>query len=156
MVLVRQRPGSANGVTFITLKHKTSIANAIVWETTFDQFRRVVLSFRMKLISGTIQGEGHVVHLIAQQPVDLSAALVSLGERDTPLPSRKAAAMNSATARRRQIRASEIRRLNRAICMKSRQGGEVLIQTRGIFGDNASKQMTTTFTYLGLEQRLCH
>jgi error-prone DNA polymerase len=86
MVLVRQRPGSANGVTFITLEDETGIANAIVWEKTFDQFRRVVLRSRMLLISGTIQREGDVVHLIARHLADLSPTLASVGEQDTRFP----------------------------------------------------------------------
>ncbi|GGZ32475.1 error-prone DNA polymerase 1 [Asticcacaulis endophyticus] len=86
MVMVRQRPGSANGVTFITLEDETGIINAIVWEKTFDLHRSIVMSAKMLLISGQIQREGDVVHLVARSLADLSADLSSIGERDTPFP----------------------------------------------------------------------
>jgi error-prone DNA polymerase len=86
MVLVRQRPGSANGVTFITLEDETGIVNVIVWQKTFEQLRNVVLSSSMLLVSGQIQREGEVVHLIARSLADLSTDLANIGERDEAFP----------------------------------------------------------------------
>ena len=82
LVLVRQRPGSAKGVMFITLEDETGIANAVVWPKLFERSRRVVLGASMMAINGRIQREGDVVHLVAQQLFDLSADLLSLAERD--------------------------------------------------------------------------
>jgi error-prone DNA polymerase len=82
LVLVRQRPGSAKGVMFITLEDETGIANAVVWPKLFERSRRVVLGASMMAINGRIQREGDVVHLVAQQLFDLSADLSSLAERD--------------------------------------------------------------------------
>lgn len=82
LVLIRQRPGSAKGVIFMTLEDETGIANAVVWVKTFEKFRRVVLSAGMVGIYGKIQREGDVVHLVAHRITDLSDVLKSVGERD--------------------------------------------------------------------------
>jgi error-prone DNA polymerase len=87
LVLVRQRPGSAKGVMFITLEDETGIANLVVWTTVFEKYRRVVLSAGMIAVRGRIQREGDVVHLVAQHLTDLSGELASVGDRDnSPKP----------------------------------------------------------------------
>ncbi len=82
LVLVRQRPGSAKGVMFITIEDETGVANLVVWPKLFERSRKVVLGSSMMAINGRIQREGEVVHLVAQQLFDLSADLSSLAERD--------------------------------------------------------------------------
>ncbi|MBB4576544.1 error-prone DNA polymerase [Rhizobium lentis] len=82
LVLVRQRPGSAKGVMFITIEDETGIANVVVWPKLFERSRRVVLGASMMAINGKIQREGEVVHLVAQQLFDLSADLSGLAGRD--------------------------------------------------------------------------
>lgn len=82
LVLVRQRPGSAKGVMFITIEDETGVANVVVWPKLFERSRRVVLGASMMAINGRIQREGDVIHLVAQQLFDLSADLSSLAERD--------------------------------------------------------------------------
>ncbi|WP_435269155.1 error-prone DNA polymerase [Shinella sp. BE166] len=86
LVLVRQRPGSAKGVMFMTLEDETGIVNAVVWPTVFERQRRLVLSASMLAINGKIQREGDVVHLVAQRLFDLSDDLGRLGERDEQFP----------------------------------------------------------------------
>ena len=86
LVLVRQRPGSAKGVMFITLEDETGIANLVVWPQVFEKFRRVVMSASMIAVRGRIQREGEVVHLVAQRLVDLSAELATVGARDAAFP----------------------------------------------------------------------
>jgi error-prone DNA polymerase len=83
LVLVRQRPGSAKGVMFITLEDESGIANVVVWPKLFESSRRIVLGASMMAVNGRIQGEGDVVHLVAQQLLDLSHDLSSLADRDT-------------------------------------------------------------------------
>jgi error-prone DNA polymerase len=83
LVLVRQKPGSAKGVMFITIEDETGPANIVVWPTLFEKRRRVVLGSSMMAINGRIQREGEVVHLVAQQLFDLSADLSGLADRDT-------------------------------------------------------------------------
>ncbi|TAL80935.1 MAG: error-prone DNA polymerase, partial [Beijerinckiaceae bacterium] len=86
LVLVRQRPGSAKGVLFITLEDETGIANLVVWPQVFEKFRRVVMGASMIAVRGRIQREGEVVHLVAHQIADLSAELTTVGNRDAVLP----------------------------------------------------------------------
>ncbi|OCJ58639.1 hypothetical protein A6U94_23900 [Agrobacterium tumefaciens] len=85
LVLVRQKPGSAKGVMFITIEDETGPANIVVGPSLFEKRRRVVLGSSMMAINGRIQPEGEVVHLVAQQLFDLSANLVGLADRDTEL-----------------------------------------------------------------------
>jgi hypothetical protein len=87
-VLVRQRPGSANGVLFITLEDETEIANLIIWPSLFERQRRLILSANMIGCRGKVQREGQVIHVIAEHLIDLSALLNGVGERNAifPLP----------------------------------------------------------------------
>jgi error-prone DNA polymerase len=86
LVLVRQRPGSAKNVTFITLEDETGVANLVVWEQVYEKHRRIVLTASMLGVVGRIQREGEVVHVVAYKLYDLSTELSSLGQRDTPFP----------------------------------------------------------------------
>jgi error-prone DNA polymerase len=83
LMLVRQMPGSAKGVMFITIEDETGIANLVIWPKLFERQRRVILSAGMLAVHGRIQREGEVVHLVAHHLTDLSDALASVGGRDT-------------------------------------------------------------------------
>ena len=80
--MMRQRPGSAKGVMFITIEDKTGIANLVIWPQVFEKNRRVILGSSILAARGRIQREGDVVHLVARHLKDLSAELASVGERD--------------------------------------------------------------------------
>jgi error-prone DNA polymerase len=82
LVLVRQKPGSAKGVMFITIEDETGPANIVVWPKLFEKRRRIVLGASLMAINGRIQREGDVVHLVAQQLFDLSGDLSGLADRD--------------------------------------------------------------------------
>jgi error-prone DNA polymerase len=86
LVLVRQRPGSAKNVTFITLEDETGVANLVVWEAIYEKHRRIVLTTLMLGVVGRIQREGEVVHVVAYKLIDLSAELASVGGREAPFP----------------------------------------------------------------------
>lgn len=86
LVLVRQRPGSAKGVMFITLEDETAVANLVVWTKVFEKFRRVVLGSSMIGVKGRVQREGEVVHIVAHETLDLSAELASIGSLETTFP----------------------------------------------------------------------
>ncbi|MGH6839130.1 MAG: error-prone DNA polymerase [Methylocella sp.] len=86
LVLVRQMPGSAKGVMFITIEDETGIANLVIWPKLYEKQRRIILSARMMAVDGRIQREGEVVHLVAQHLTDLSPALASVGDRDVTFP----------------------------------------------------------------------
>lgn len=86
LVLVRQRPGSAKNVTFITLEDETGVANLVVWEQVYEKHRRTVLTSSMLGVVGRIQREGDVVHVVAYKLIDLSSEVASIGGRDAPFP----------------------------------------------------------------------
>jgi len=86
IVLVRQMPGSAKGVMFITIEDETGIANLVVWPKVFEKQRRAILGSGMMAVYGRIQRVDDVVHLVAQRLTDLSAELAGVGDRDFPLP----------------------------------------------------------------------
>ena len=73
IVLVRQRPGSARGVLFVTIEDETGHANLILWPSVFEAQRRLVLSASMIACRGKLQREGEVIHVIAEHLTDLSA-----------------------------------------------------------------------------------
>ncbi len=85
IVLVRQRPGSAQGVLFVTVEDETAHANLIVWPSVFDRYRRVLLSATMLACRGKLQKEGEVIHVIAEEIIDLSALLRSVGDESRGL-----------------------------------------------------------------------
>jgi error-prone DNA polymerase len=83
IVTVRQRPGSAKGVVFLTIEDETGIANIVVWPKIMKAFRREVMGARLVRIEGRIQRspEG-VVHVVAAKIEDRSGALLDLSGRD--------------------------------------------------------------------------
>ncbi|MCE3257465.1 MAG: dnaE2 [Nitrobacter vulgaris] len=85
LVMVRQRPGSAKGVMFITLEDETDIANLIIWPSLFEQQRRVILGAQMLTCRGRVQAANGVIHLIAEHLVDQSPLLRKIGGSDEPL-----------------------------------------------------------------------
>ena len=75
LVLVRQRPGSAKGVIFATLEDETGVANVIIWPKLFHRFRKAVIGAKLMAVTGRIQREGDVIHLVAEQVLDRSGEL---------------------------------------------------------------------------------
>lgn len=91
VVLVRQRPGSASGVVFMTLEDETGIANVVVWPKIMEQYRKEVMGARLIEVQGYIQSSPEkVTHLIAQRMIDRSHDLVGLANdclsRKPPVP----------------------------------------------------------------------
>ena len=80
LVLVRQRPGTAKGVIFMTLEDETDIANIIVWPKAFENNRRTVMTARFLAVRGRLQRAGLVIHVVAERFIDLSAELPMLRE----------------------------------------------------------------------------
>ena len=78
LVLVRQRPGTASGVIFMTLEDETSIANIIVWPKVFERFRPLVLGSRFVGVKGRLQSESGVIHIVADVIEDLTPLLGAL------------------------------------------------------------------------------
>ena len=88
LVLVRQRPGTASGVVFVTLEDEFGIANLVVWPAVFERFRKVVMGARLMRAEGRLQREGLVIHVVAEKLVDLSAMLDSIADDALPVRSR--------------------------------------------------------------------
>ena len=82
IVLVRQKPGSAKGVMFITIEDETGIANLVIWPSLYEKQRQVILSSGMMAAYGRIQREGDVVHLVAHRLTDSSSVFASIAERE--------------------------------------------------------------------------
>ncbi|WP_210527700.1 error-prone DNA polymerase [Rubellimicrobium arenae] len=78
LVLVRQRPGSAKGVCFITLEDETGSANLVVWPKVMETFRKVVMQARLLVIEGYVQREVEIVHIVAERLIDRTDALFRL------------------------------------------------------------------------------
>jgi error-prone DNA polymerase len=79
LVLVRQRPGSGQTV-FMTLEDETGIANVIVWARVFEAFRPIVMGARLVAVTGKVQKESNVVHLIADHLADMTPLLRTLDD----------------------------------------------------------------------------
>jgi error-prone DNA polymerase len=86
LVLVRQKPGSASGVLFVTIEDETDIANLIIWPSLFERQRQIILSAGMIACHGRVQREGDVLHVIADRLDDLSGLLREVGARDERFP----------------------------------------------------------------------
>ena len=78
LVLIRQRPGTAKGVVFITLEDETGSANAVVWRDVFVANRRAVMGASFLVVHGRLQKAGEVIHVVAERFTDLSGRLVEL------------------------------------------------------------------------------
>ncbi|OJY89355.1 MAG: error-prone DNA polymerase [Sphingobacteriales bacterium 44-15] len=78
LVLVRQRPGTASGICFITIEDETGSANLVVFRGLFDQYRKEILQSRLLMVAGKLQKEGEVIHVIVQQCFNFSPLLREL------------------------------------------------------------------------------
>ncbi len=79
LVITRQRPGTSAGVIFLTLEDETGVSNVVVWRNVYQRFRSAVMGGRLLRVTGYLQREGIVVHLIAQDIRDMSHRLNDLG-----------------------------------------------------------------------------
>ena len=89
LVLVRQRPGTASGVCFITLEDETGTFNLVVWASLFDHYRREILGSRLLMVEGNLQIEGEVIHVIVQRCHNLNPllGLLTPSQDENPTPS---------------------------------------------------------------------
>jgi error-prone DNA polymerase len=91
IVLIRQRPGSANGVVFITVEDETGIANFIVWPAILERFRRAALGATLLRCTGKLQREESVIHVVAERLEDMTPRLNTLRDRNGDAAPRPAA-----------------------------------------------------------------
>jgi error-prone DNA polymerase len=86
LVLVRQRPGTASGVIFMTLEDETGIANIVVWPKVFERFRPEVLGARLCAVDGQVQSESGVIHVIADRLHNWNGLVSALSDGDLQPP----------------------------------------------------------------------
>jgi error-prone DNA polymerase len=88
LVLVRQRPGTAKGVVFITIEDETGTANLVVFSNIIDKYRREILHSKLMMVEGKLQVEGEVIHVIVEKCFDLSFMLrkLSVGDLENVFP----------------------------------------------------------------------
>ena len=84
LVLVRQRPGTANGVVFVTLEDETGIANLVCWKDIFETNRRLVMSASFLVVHGRVQEAEGVIHVVAESFTDLSWKLGAMRDEEAP------------------------------------------------------------------------
>jgi error-prone DNA polymerase len=84
LVLVRQKPGSAKGVMFITIEDETGVANLVIWPSLYEKQRQVILVANMLGVEGRVQREGQVVHIVVDRLIDLSDRLASISDQQEP------------------------------------------------------------------------
>jgi error-prone DNA polymerase len=92
IVLIRQRPGSAKGVVFVTIEDETGIANLILWPPILERFRRAALGATLLGCAGKLQRDQGVIHIVAERLTDLTPRLHTLRElsgEDRPSPWQK-------------------------------------------------------------------
>jgi error-prone DNA polymerase len=86
LVLVRQRPGTAAGICFITIEDETGSMNLVVFQKLFDQYRKEILQSRLLMVEGKLQREGEVVHVIVKRCYNLSKFLQGLTKNEDEDP----------------------------------------------------------------------
>jgi error-prone DNA polymerase len=87
LVTCRQRPGSANGVVFMTIEDESAVANIIVWPRVFERVRPIVLGARYVAVSGRVQAESGVIHVVADRLEDFTFLLARLAEQGADIDS---------------------------------------------------------------------
>ena len=83
LVLVRQKPGTASGVVFLTLEDEFGVFNIIIWPNIFKKYRSQIIGGRMLRITGKIQKENNIIHIIANTIEDISSMLDDLLSKNT-------------------------------------------------------------------------
>lgn len=94
LVLIRQRPGSAKGVCFITLEDETAVANLVVWPKVMEAYRKIIMQSRLIDIRGYVQRDADVIHVVAQHLRDRSDALERLSNDGMAIPMARADEVN--------------------------------------------------------------
>lgn len=95
LITVRQRPGTAKGVLFITIEDETGFANLVVWSKTFEQYRKVILQSRLLMVEGKLQIAGEVIHVVVSACFNLNELMSldfegrNLGSMQKPANSNK-------------------------------------------------------------------
>lgn len=98
LVLVRQRPGTASGICFITIEDETGCANLVVFQKLYQKFRKEILQSKLLMVEGKLQREGEVVHVVVKRCYNLTKLLhqmTAIREEDMPEPLQSAESQTS-------------------------------------------------------------
>lgn len=82
MITVRQHPGTAKGVLFITIKDETGFSNLVVWPQLFERYRKEILQSRLLMVEGNLQIEGEVIHVVVKRCFNMNKLLAKLTQKD--------------------------------------------------------------------------
>ncbi|MEH6520289.1 error-prone DNA polymerase [Sulfitobacter sp.] len=85
LVLVRQKPGSAKGVCFITLEDEDGVANLVIWPKLFEHFRALIMTARLLVVHGRVQTDGRVIHVVADRLENRTDRLDGLADEHVPM-----------------------------------------------------------------------
>ncbi len=85
LVLVRQRPGTAKGVIFVTLEDETGVVNVVIWAKIYEKYRRQIIAGRLLRVTGRVQRESQVCHVVAEHVEDISHMLDALALGTPPI-----------------------------------------------------------------------
>ena len=80
VILVRQRPGSAAGVVFMTIEDETGVANAVIWPKVLERMRKIVMGARLVVVHGRVQRHEDIIHVVAERLEDKNLWLDRLTE----------------------------------------------------------------------------
>jgi error-prone DNA polymerase len=80
LVLVRQRPGTASGIVFVTLEDETGVGNLVVWSSVFDRFRASLMTAGLLGCAGKVQREGDIIHVVAETLLSLDEMLAGVNK----------------------------------------------------------------------------
>ncbi|QGY42700.1 DNA polymerase III subunit alpha [Maribellus comscasis] len=95
LTTVRQRPGTAKGVIFITIEDETGFANLVVWAKIFEKYRKVILQSRLLMVAGKLQIEGEVIHVVVNECFNMNELMSiemegrNLGSMSKPINAQK-------------------------------------------------------------------
>jgi len=85
LILVRQRPGTASGICFITLEDETGDANLVVFAKLFDEYRKEIIQSKLLMVEGKLQKEGEVIHVIVKRCFNVTVLLGKLTTSESDL-----------------------------------------------------------------------
>ena len=106
VILVRQRPGSAQGVVFMTIEDETGVANAVIWPNVLERERKVVMGARLVVVHGRVQRHEDIIHVVAERLDDRSDWLRLLTEDGEALSTRARPCRSRQASGRRGLHAS--------------------------------------------------
>ena len=103
LVLIRQRPGTASGIVFVTIEDETGTSNLVVFSNLFAKYRKEIVHSHLLMVEGKMQKEGEVIHVVVQRCYNLSGLLAPLSQpKDTDYFDKEEPGDNSPAKRKKK------------------------------------------------------